>query len=402
MRRAVRSAMRVALLASLAAVPWRPLPPAAAQAPAERIPMGEGAVIVQTLAFEGGDRESVVRVREASAQGLHFEWVFMEVHTGRDTLKAKHRYLEGWTDLADAKRLRLLHDTRAPEAHPGYTMHALSRRAYRLLRTGRPDTMQVMAADREPSAAMAFGLGTGQPTPVRWRGILAPASAGTTPFPVLLNGRRVRLPALHLRGDFTARQGRWQTELWVLADSAYPLILKLVGAFREPGNVLQTTRIDLPLGIAGLDGIAGGDGVLRGSADGLLLAAVATRADEALERALAASCRVELPGIYFAFNSATLDPASDGTIAALARVLARHPDWNATLEGHTDSVGTAAANEALSVRRVEAVRARLVQVHGMGSARLGVAGHGAARPREPNATIEGRARNRRVELVRDC
>jgi flagellar motor protein MotB len=48
------------------------------------------------------------------------------------------------------------------------------------------------------------------------------------------------------------------------------------------------------------------------------------------------------------------------------------------------------------------VRARLVDQHKVSAARLRVAGFGAARPREPNGTIEGRARNRRVELVREC
>ncbi len=109
----------------------------------------------------------------------------------------------------------------------------------------------------------------------------------------------------------------------------------------------------------------------------------------ALERELSASCRVELPGIYFAFNSAHLAPASDHAIAAIAGILARHPAGTATLEGHTDSIGSAAANKALSERRVAAVRARLVERHEVTPARLRVAGHGAARPREPNGTTKG-------------
>ena len=96
--------------------------------------------------------------------------------------------------------------------------------------------------------------------------------------------------------------------------------------------MLQTVRVDLPP---------------RGAGD---------RSSGALERALGSSCRVELPGIYFAFNSADLDPASDAAIAALAEVLGRHPDWTGTIEGHTDSVGTAAANLALSERRATALR----------------------------------------------
>ncbi len=382
-----------------------------AQAPAGRIPMGTGAAIVQTLSAVGADRESVHRVRLASDSGLHYEWALEEVHDNGDTLRQELRYLEAWADLVSARRLRFFHDAGAPEAHPGYTMHALSRATYRGLREGRPDTLQIMYADQATGSAQlrSLGFGGGRPTPVRWRGTISQATAGTVSFPLLLNGRRVQLPALHLRGDFTARQGRWQPQLWVLADSTYPLILKWVGDFRETGNVLQTTRIDLPLALVSADGGAVGEGVLlvgreglgppRGAEPGAIAAAAGAAL---LERELVASCRVELPGIYFAFNSAHLAPDSDRAIATIAGILGRHLDWSATLEGHTDSIGSAPANKALSERRVEAVRARLVGEHKIDTLRLRVAGYGAALPREPNSTIEGRARNRRVELVRDC
>ena len=180
------------------------------------------------------------------------------------------------------------------------------------------------------------------------------------------------MPALHLRGQFTARERRWEPELWVLADSAHPLLLKWIGAFQHEENVLQTVRVEHPAAAA------------------------------ALERGLRESCRAELPGVYFGFNSAALDPASDRTIASLAGVLARHPEWNVTIEGHTDSIGSVAANQALSERRVEAVRQRLTTAYHVDAHRLRVVGYGRSRPRESNATIEGRARNRRVELVRDC
>jgi outer membrane protein OmpA-like peptidoglycan-associated protein len=110
---------------------------------------------------------------------------------------------------------------------------------------------------------------------------------------------------------------------------------------------------------------------------------------------------MELPGIYFEFNSAALAPASDNAIAALADVLKRHADWSGTIEGHTDSIGGGKANQLLSERRAAAVRARLI-TDGIVASRLKAAGYGASRPRETNTTIEGRARNRRVELARDC
>jgi len=347
---------------------------ATAQEPAGRITMRTGTTFVQTLSAVGADRESLHRVRLASDSGLHYEWIFEEVHGNGDTLRASHRYFEAVADLATARRIRFFHDESSPEAHPGYTMHALSRATYRRMREAAPDSLQVMYLDRgvDLGPISSFGMGARRATPVRWRGTIAPASPGTVPFRVLLNGRRVELRALHLRGDFTARQGRWQPQLWVLADSAYPMILKWIGSYRETGNVLQTTRIDLPID----PGVA--------------------------ERELTTSCRAELTGIYFAFNSAVLSAASDDAIASIASILARHPDWTATLEGHTDSIGSASANKTLSEQRVAAVLARLVERYKLDPARLKVAGHGAARPRETNATIEGRARNRRVELVRDC
>lgn len=358
--------------------------PALAQAPAGLVPMRTGTAIVQTLSTATAERESVHLVTAAADSGLHFEWRLEEVHDDGSTQSAVFRYFEARADVDTAGRLRFFHDPNAPEAHPGYTMHALSRAIYREVRAGRTDSMQIMALEVAPGASVlqSLGMGGARPTPVRWRGIIALASPGTVPFPVLLNGRRVRLPALHLRGDLTARQGRWQPELWVLADSTYPLILKWIRSHHETGNVLQTTRIDLPAKGAGTKGSLPGGGALEGE--------------------LIASCRVELPGIYFAFNSAYLAPESDSAIAEIAGILTRHPGWTATLEGHTDSIGSAAANKALSERRVTAVRARLVDQYKVNIARLRVAGYGAARPREANTTIEGRARNRRVELVRDC
>jgi outer membrane protein OmpA-like peptidoglycan-associated protein len=244
-----------------------------------------------------------------------------------------------------------------------------------------------MSAERSAGAGLsAFGFRSNREVPVRWRGILTAVGPGTTPFPVLVNGQRVEVPAIRVRGSFAARQGRWEPEFLVLADSTYPLILKWIGAFQEPGNVLQTVRIDVTPRIDGPSGAGKAAGTLDGG----------------LEGALVSGCRVEFPGIYFDFNSADLNPASDRALASFAEILGRHPDWSVTLEGHTDSVGSHASNLALSQRRVEAVRQRLIEEYKVSPARLKTAGIGSVRPRESNATIEGRARNRRVELVRDC
>jgi outer membrane protein OmpA-like peptidoglycan-associated protein len=73
-----------------------------------------------------------------------------------------------------------------------------------------------------------------------------------------------------------------------------------------------------------------------------------------------------------------------------------------TIEGHTDSIGGPRYNQDLSERRAAALKGELVGRHKVAPVRLGTRGFGASRPLEPNTTLEGRARNRRVELVRPC
>jgi outer membrane protein OmpA-like peptidoglycan-associated protein len=205
-----------------------------------------------------------------------------------------------------------------------------------------------------------------------------------------MDGHRVTVPALHLRGAFSDGARTDDLDLWVLADSAHPLLLK--GSVGDA--VFQVTRVDVPSGTTTGDKAPGGGGMLGG---GVRLGGMPV-----IERQLVEACRVELSGVYFAFNSALINPASDQALAQLAAVLARHADWSLALEGHTDSVGTAAANQTLSERRAEAERSRLAERHGVDTRAWTAAGYGASRPREPNSTIEGRARNRRVELVRAC
>ena len=70
------------------------------------------------------------------------------------------------------------------------------------------------------------------------------------------------------------------------------------------------------------------------------------------------------------------------------------------LVGHTDAEGSLEANRALSERRALAVVERLVASHGIAPERLRAEGVGYLVPRAPNTTEEGRARNRRVEVVK--
>lgn len=153
--------------------------------------------------------------------------------------------------------------------------------------------------------------------------------------------------------------------------------------------------------MAGADGSGAGTGAGRGTGLGRGTGSgLGTMA--AMLRDLTATCRVVVPGVYFEFDSDALNPASAPWIRLVAQLLARHPDWTVTIEGHTDSIGGARYNQGLSERRAAALRRELVTRHGVAAGRLGTRGFGATRPLEPNTTLEGRARNRRVELVRPC
>ena len=74
--------------------------------------------------------------------------------------------------------------------------------------------------------------------------------------------------------------------------------------------------------------------------------------------------------------------------------------WKLGIGGHTDSIASDAYNLDLSTRRAAAVKAALTTSYAVDPQRLTTAGYGESRPKDRNDTLEGRARNRRVELVR--
>jgi outer membrane protein OmpA-like peptidoglycan-associated protein len=110
--------------------------------------------------------------------------------------------------------------------------------------------------------------------------------------------------------------------------------------------------------------------------------------------------RVAVYGIYFDFASAKLKPESTPVLDEIADALNANPSWNLTIEGHTDNVGGADYNLDLSKRRAAAVQDALVTRYHISADRLSTAGFGFTRPKASNDTPEGRALNRRVELVR--
>jgi OOP family OmpA-OmpF porin len=107
--------------------------------------------------------------------------------------------------------------------------------------------------------------------------------------------------------------------------------------------------------------------------------------------------KIILRGVNFDFDKATIRPDASAVLEEAARTLNEEPSIDVSVEGHTDAMGTDAYNQRLSEARAAAVRARLVEL-GVNPSRLSARGFGESEPVASNATDEGRAQNRRVEL----
>jgi outer membrane protein OmpA-like peptidoglycan-associated protein len=223
------------------------------------------------------------------------------------------------------------------------------------------------------SALTSDSAATGAP----FTGTMSRVEAGTIPFVVLVNDRPAILAAIHLRGVLTHNGVRYPSDMQVLADPAFPLVLahdkggKTRSGANQGGRVISITTPD-------------------------------SGAEKRLETDLAAKRPVEVYDIYFDYNSATITPESDSVLRELGSIMQRHPDWKLRVTGHTDSIGgSGAGNRVLSERRAAAVKDALATRYGVAASRLDTGGAGDSQPLETNATLEGRARNRRVELTRE-
>ena len=210
-----------------------------------------------------------------------------------------------------------------------------------------------------------------------YEGTMTQVESGTVPFVVLVNDRRVTVGAIHLRGVLRHDGERYMSDMLILADPAFPLVLAHVKGGTvgkrdaEGGRVVWITYPD-------------------------------SSAAKRLETDLEAKRPVEIYDIYFDYNSATIKPESDSILREIGAIMQRHPDWQLRITGHTDSIGGGGAgNRIPSARRAAAVKDVLTSRYGVAAGRLDTGGAGDSQPLETNATLEGRARNRRVELTRE-
>lgn len=120
---------------------------------------------------------------------------------------------------------------------------------------------------------------------------------------------------------------------------------------------------------------------------------------EEMAKEIMSSGSVSIYGIYFDFDKADIKPESEPTIAEIAKFLKEEPNLKVFIVGHTDNEGSLEYNIDLSNKRAKSVVSKLVNDHGIEPSRLAPEGLGFLAPVASNRTEQGRAKNRRVELV---
>lgn len=358
-----------------------------------RIPLCAGLSIVTALSQRDGDYESIKTIESVTEKEVRLKYsterMFKdELSDDEPALKktVTHRTIRT-EDLASSKSYEQYFDEVLPDLIPGTTAFGTSAAVLKQLKT----TGEV---------EMGFFIGFAQaasldPNDVAYifnNQMLATVKrVESTPvmLPVIVNNELVQLPTIHAVGEFDGDK----TEFYFLDDPANPIALKWRFGIdsqpvADPPKGGKTTRDRDALQVIRINYRCGED------------LAPGKPVTTPLEKTLAANGKAEVYDILFTFNSDQIRDESEPRLKEIADILQKHPDWKLSVGGHTDSVGGAAYNQDLSKRRAAAVKDALVKRYKIDAARLTTAGYGASQPKDTNDTLEGRAHNRRVELVK--
>jgi len=423
-----------------------------------KIPLSPGLTVVTAIAQFGGDYESIKRIQRVGPDAVTLSYRAdnppnplkgLEKLSGEPPQKSNGSVVASRTirteDLRKAHDYAQWFGNMVPEEIPGSTAISVSREVLTDLKTKgetafsfRPGGFKGLAGGLLGGLGQMDG-GTAPSAPKEVKDLASMGIekctlkhiGGTFAVPVLLNDRRISLPAVH--AQCTIEDGL--ADFYFLDDSDNPLALawKL-----GTSDALQVIKISYPAmaanqagspgalgqpgpgqggagdagaggaggagggggggggGGSGAGGGAGGSGAGAGSGGG----GAAAAGSQQIEQELKQEGKAEVYGIYFDFASDQIKPESEPVLLEIADALKHNPGWKLRVEGHTDNIGGDDYNMDLSQRRAQAVKQALVTRYHIAEDRLAPQGFGATRPKEPNDTLAGRARNRRVELVR--
>lgn len=352
--------------------------PVARAAADTTIPLCAGLTTVGAVSEPRGDYEPITTVTSVTPQAVTWSYSsqtampdgsLRDTHVRRSVLIA---------DLRSATMMVRWMDPAAPITIPGSTMGSVSTAVLRELKaTG---SAEISMVDRRNSALPADR--NRHPNIYETAVKYGVQRVGSQPerIPVIVNDARVDLPVVHVRGSYLGDY----VELFILDNEDYPMTLKGITWSGPGGTVNRTETVTVKISFR-CDAAT----TVKGAPP-----------PNPIEQALLKTGRAAVYDLYFDFNSDSLRKESEPTLHEIADVLRRHPDWKLSVEGHTDSIGSVQANLDLSRRRAAAVRVALTSRFQIDGSRLTTEGYGESRPQDTNQTLEGRARNRRVELVR--
>ncbi len=343
-----------------------------AQSPA--VPLVPGLTVTTAVAEPGGDYESRKRLQAREGNGWRLSYsASVPAAAGKPESISSERILHD-DDLISARTYRNYFESDVEEDYPGTTALGASSAVLEALQTTGTSRFALVGEEAFLKRAFSKFPGSGNSplalasaltasAGISFKGELKRQSIGN--MNVLINDQIQALPVLVASGRFTAKNGRSiDAELSFFNDTANPIALQ----WRIGDTGLRVVRIDYPTPV------------------------------NQLAQTLREEKRVALPGLYFDFGSATLRPESAAALPAILQAVRAAPK-GLMLEGHTDSIGDATVNQALSLARAQAVWLALRALDPALAAKPEILGFGATRPRASNATLEGRAQNRRVELA---
>jgi outer membrane protein OmpA-like peptidoglycan-associated protein len=389
------------------------------------IPLCPGLTIVTAVSQPQGDYESIKRIESVTAEGVRIRyssympdpkgdydsttvapppWVPFVVYrtVRRGDLEASSTYMQQFAP------------TGVPETINGTTALGISRKSFRELKDKGKTPLTIFQAINPAIGVKEDGSSTMAGMEYRMAGELSRVDPTPVPVSVLVNDRPTTLQALRARGKLVFDD----SEFFFLNDEANPISLKFRIGIAPPPDPEAIKKLEQNPDFKWVLNQPGArEMMMKQERDRdvltvvrisftcevpreLTAAAPPAAAAAAIEESLAKTGRADVYSIYFAFNSDEIRDESEPTLREIAEVLRRHPDWKLAIEGHTDSIAGDAYNLQLSQRRAAAVRSALVNGKGVAGPRLTTSGFGESRPKDTNETLEGRARNRRVELVR--
>jgi outer membrane protein OmpA-like peptidoglycan-associated protein len=366
---------------------------AAAAAPRIRLQAGMSTVGALTDAVNG-DYETIMKVKSVEDLGIRYEISAELPGSGQGAQRSAPKRVIGRkfdhrNDLQHATGYVDFFSAVIPEEIPGTTSVQLSVDLMSKFRaTGKTEFIMMKSGGLDGQLGI-FAATLGSPGDF-WNRVpkvtcgLTRVEAQDVAYPVLLDGKRVYVPAIHAHCENESFSHHYFYD-----DVQFPI--HLAGVSSEQQMKGQVTEIHYPIPPEKPDKPQGKTPRANGAG---------SAGGQEIEKSLKEKGRVDVYGIYFDFDRDVLRPESEPVLRQIADAMNANPTWKLYVNGHTDSVGGDAHNLDLSNRRAAAVKQALVAQYRIDPSRLTPKGYGATQPKESNDTLEGRARNRRVELVR--